>query len=40
MNPLDIEAIRKDFPILQREIHPGNNLFTLIWRQLPKNRPG
>lgn len=29
MNPLDIEAIRKDFPILQREIHPGKQLVYL-----------
>ena len=29
MNPLDIEAIRKDFPILQREIHPGKQLIYL-----------
>jgi len=29
MNPLDIEAIRKDFPILQRDIHPGKQLVYL-----------
>lgn len=29
MNPPDIEAIRKDFPILQREIHPGKQLVYL-----------
>jgi hypothetical protein len=34
---LDVERIRKDFPILQREISPAKGWFTSIQLLLLKN---